>query len=87
MRGLDIPPWAVLAEFFYCPPVIQKPCLRSRPSRDSLDEQKALQAVCKLGPGGQACRLLNRHPAQQLVNIEQDLKQMGPQPGSGESKL
>ena len=43
-------------------------------------------AIDKLSLAVKRADFLNGHPEQQLVNIEQDLKQLGPQPGSGESK-
>jgi exonuclease VII small subunit len=43
-------------------------------------------AIDKLSLAVKRADFLNRHLEQQLVNIEQDLKQLGPQPGSGESK-
>jgi exonuclease VII small subunit len=43
-------------------------------------------AIDKLSLAVKRADFLNRHLEQQLVNIEQDLKQLGPQPGSGENK-
>lgn len=43
-------------------------------------------AIDKLSLAVKRADFLNRYLEQQLVNIEQDLKQLGPQPGSGESK-
>ena len=43
-------------------------------------------AIDKLSLAVKRADFLNGHLEQQLVNIEQDLKQLGPQPGSGESK-
>lgn len=44
-------------------------------------------AIDKLSLAVKRADFLNRHLEQQLVNIEQDLKQLGQQPnGSGESK-
>lgn len=43
-------------------------------------------AIDKLSLAVKRADFLNRYLEQQLVNIEQDLKQLGPQPGSGENK-
>ncbi len=43
-------------------------------------------AIDKLSLAVKRADFLNRYLEQQLTNIEQDLKQLGPQPGSGESK-
>ena len=43
-------------------------------------------AIDKLSLAVKRADFLNRHLEQQLLNIEQDLKQLGPQPGAGESK-
>jgi exonuclease VII small subunit len=43
--------------------------------------------IDKLSLAVKRADFLNRHLEQPLVNIEKDLKQLGPQPGSGESKV
>jgi exonuclease VII small subunit len=43
-------------------------------------------AIDKLSLVVKRADFLNRYLEQQLVNIEQDLKQLGPQAGPGESK-
>ena len=43
-------------------------------------------AIDKLSLAVKRADFLNRHLEQQLLNIEQDLKQLGPQSGPGENK-